>query len=59
MAQFSKEIATKLAGWFERNGYSLIAFNPAIEKSIYDEQRDKMFIDSKATIKGSKKNGFW
>ena len=59
MAQFSKEIATKLAGWFERNGYSLIAFNPAIEKSIYDEQRDKMFIDSKATIKGSKKNDVW
>jgi len=59
MAQFTQQEAKNIANHFERIGYPLIAFNKNEGKIIIDEKTGYRIIDSKATIKGVKKNDVW
>jgi hypothetical protein len=59
MAQFTQQEAKNIANHFEKIGYPLIAFNKNEGRSIIDEKTGYRIIDSKATIKGVKKNDVW
>lgn len=56
MAQYKKDEAQNIANFFASNGYPLIAFNPNVETWNMDESIGYPRIDSKATIKGDKRN---